>query len=52
MIIGLGITPDHENSIPANRIRSPVHIKPEWYFLFAYAILHWRLYIGHRYSHN
>ena len=30
---------DPENSIPANRIRSPVHIKPEWYFLFAYAIL-------------
>ena len=29
MIIGLRITPDHENSIPANRIRSPVHIKPE-----------------------
>jgi hypothetical protein len=29
MIIGLGITPDPENSIPANRIRSPVHIKPE-----------------------
>jgi len=39
MIIGLRITSDPENSIPANRIRSPVHIKPEWYFLFAYAIL-------------
>ena len=39
IILGLRITPDHENSIPANRIRSPVHIKPEWYFLFAYATL-------------
>jgi len=39
MIIGIRITSDPENSIPANRIRSPVHIKPEWYFLFAYAIL-------------
>jgi len=25
--------------IAANRLRSPVHIVPEWYFLFAYAIL-------------
>jgi ubiquinol-cytochrome c reductase cytochrome b subunit len=39
MIIGLRITSEPLNSIPANRIRSPVHIKPEWYFLFAYAIL-------------
>lgn len=30
---------DPENWIPANPIVSPVHIQPEWYFLFAYAIL-------------
>jgi len=30
---------DPENWIPANPIVSPVHIQPEWYFLFAYEIL-------------
>lgn len=30
---------DVENFIPANPIVTPVHIQPEWYFLFAYAIL-------------
>lgn len=30
---------DPENFIPANPIRTPLHIQPEWYFLFAYAIL-------------
>nr|QRW36453.1 cytochrome b [Notocrater youngi] len=30
---------DPENSIPANPLVTPVHIQPEWYFLFAYAIL-------------
>merc|ERR1711976_996813 len=30
---------DPENFIPANPIVTPVHIKPEWYFLWAYAIL-------------
>lgn len=30
---------DPENWIPANPIKSPVHIQPEWYFLFAYGIL-------------
>lgn len=30
---------DPENFIPANPISTPVHIQPEWYFLFAYAIL-------------
>jgi ubiquinol-cytochrome c reductase cytochrome b subunit len=30
---------DPENFLPANPIRTPVHIQPEWYFLFAYAIL-------------
>nr|DBA44303.1 TPA_asm: cytochrome b [Peltospira operculata] len=28
-----------ENFIPANPLVTPVHIQPEWYFLFAYAIL-------------
>nr|YP_010713305.1 cytochrome b [Mesobuthus eupeus]WDA95756.1 cytochrome b [Mesobuthus eupeus] len=30
---------DPENCIPANPLVTPVHIQPEWYFLFAYAIL-------------
>ena len=30
---------DPENFIPANPIITPIHIQPEWYFLFAYAIL-------------
>ena len=30
---------DEENSKIANEFNSPIHIKPEWYFLFAYAIL-------------
>lgn len=30
---------DAENFIPANPLVTPVHIQPEWYFLFAYAIL-------------
>nr|YP_009257176.1 cytochrome b [Sinobatis borneensis]ANG44201.1 cytochrome b [Sinobatis borneensis] len=30
---------DTENFIPANPLVTPPHIKPEWYFLFAYAIL-------------
>jgi ubiquinol-cytochrome c reductase cytochrome b subunit len=30
---------DPENFIKANPMVTPVHIKPEWYFLFAYAIL-------------
>jgi len=28
-----------DNFIPANPIITPPHIVPEWYFLFAYAIL-------------
>nr|YP_004465357.1 cytochrome b [Macrochirichthys macrochirus]BAK22912.1 cytochrome b [Macrochirichthys macrochirus] len=28
-----------ENFTPANPMATPMHIKPEWYFLFAYAIL-------------
>lgn len=30
---------DPDNFIPANPLSTPVHIQPEWYFLFAYAIL-------------
>nr|ADF43402.1 cytochrome b [Hemiphyllodactylus yunnanensis]ADF43403.1 cytochrome b [Hemiphyllodactylus yunnanensis]ADF43404.1 cytochrome b [Hemiphyllodactylus yunnanensis] len=30
---------DPENYTPANPLVTPPHIKPEWYFLFAYAIL-------------
>ena len=30
---------DPENFIPANPLVTPVHIIPEWYFLWAYAIL-------------
>nr|YP_010713318.1 cytochrome b [Lychas mucronatus]WDA95769.1 cytochrome b [Lychas mucronatus] len=33
------ILADPENFIPANPLVTPVHIQPEWYFLFAYAIL-------------
>lgn len=47
MVITLGIVRmfmpvalgDPENFIPANPLVTPVHIKPEWYFLWAYAIL-------------
>jgi len=30
---------DPDNFIPANSLVTPAHIQPEWYFLFAYAIL-------------
>nr|Q6ELU7.1 RecName: Full=Cytochrome b; AltName: Full=Complex III subunit 3; AltName: Full=Complex III subunit III; AltName: Full=Cytochrome b-c1 complex subunit 3; AltName: Full=Ubiquinol-cytochrome-c reductase complex cytochrome b subunit [Pronolagus randensis]AAS54933.1 cytochrome b [Pronolagus randensis] len=30
---------DPDNYSPANPLNTPPHIKPEWYFLFAYAIL-------------
>jgi len=30
---------DPENFIPANLLVTPVHIQPEWYFLFAYTML-------------
>nr|YP_010350284.1 cytochrome b [Pyemotes zhonghuajia]UOK09668.1 cytochrome b [Pyemotes zhonghuajia] len=33
------ISTDPENFIPANPLITPIHIQPEWYFLFAYAIL-------------
>ena len=28
-----------DNFIPANPLVTPAHIQPEWYYLFAYAIL-------------
>nr|ART66016.1 cytochrome b [Pentacheles laevis] len=30
---------DPDNFVPANPLVTPLHIQPEWYFLFAYAIL-------------
>lgn len=30
---------DPDNFIPANPLLTPIHIQPEWYFLFAYTIL-------------
>lgn len=30
---------DPDNFIPSNPLSTPIHIQPEWYFLFAYAIL-------------
>nr|QFI35944.1 cytochrome b [Mileewa albovittata] len=30
---------DPDNFTPANPMSTPIHIQPEWYFLFAYAIL-------------
>lgn len=30
---------DPDNFLPSNPISTPIHIQPEWYFLFAYAIL-------------
>ena len=38
-IFAPNILGDPENFIPANPLVTPVHIKPEWYFLWAYAIL-------------
>nr|ACF93187.1 cytochrome b [Barbatula nuda] len=34
-----GLLGDPENFTPANPLVTPPHIQPEWYFLFAYAIL-------------
>jgi len=39
LLINPLILGDEENFILANPIVTPVHIQPEWYFLFAYAIL-------------
>jgi len=39
ILISPNILGDPENFIPANPLVTPIHIQPEWYFLFAYAIL-------------
>lgn len=39
ILLGPWILGDPENFIEANNLSSPIHIKPEWYFLWAYAIL-------------
>lgn len=39
IIINPYIIGDPENFSPANPFVTPIHIQPEWYFLFAYAIL-------------
>jgi ubiquinol-cytochrome c reductase cytochrome b subunit len=38
-LISPNLLGDVENFTPANPIVTPPHIQPEWYFLFAYAIL-------------
>lgn len=38
-VINPNLLGDPDNFIPANPLVTPVHIQPEWYFLFAYAIL-------------
>ena len=39
VLIFPNILGEPDNFIPANPIVTPPHIVPEWYFLFAYAIL-------------
>lgn len=39
ILIAPYILGDPDNFIPANPLVTPPHIQPEWYFLFAYAIL-------------
>nr|YP_008992998.1 cytochrome b [Cyclemys tcheponensis]AEZ35310.1 cytochrome b [Cyclemys tcheponensis]AFA33971.1 cytochrome b [Cyclemys tcheponensis] len=38
-LFSLYLLSDPDNFTPANPLSTPPHIKPEWYFLFAYAIL-------------
>nr|YP_010265210.1 cytochrome b [Allodia zaitzevi]UIP57081.1 cytochrome b [Allodia zaitzevi] len=38
-LIAPNLLGDPDNFIPANPLNTPPHIQPEWYFLFAYAIL-------------
>nr|UJG45174.1 cytochrome b [Dolichopus brevipennis] len=38
-LISPNLLGDPDNFTPANPLVTPVHIQPEWYFLFAYAIL-------------
>lgn len=37
--VSLWMAAEGENFLIANPLQTPAHIKPEWYFLFAYAIL-------------
>nr|YP_009919024.1 cytochrome b [Norellisoma spinimanum]QMP96617.1 cytochrome b [Norellisoma spinimanum] len=39
ILINPNLLGDPDNFIPANPLVTPIHIQPEWYFLFAYAIL-------------
>jgi len=39
MLVLINVLRDVENYLSANPLVTPLHIKPEWYFLFAYAIL-------------
>nr|YP_010373914.1 cytochrome b [Coomaniella copipes]UPI13482.1 cytochrome b [Coomaniella copipes] len=39
ILISPNLLGDPDNFNPANPLETPVHIQPEWYFLFAYAIL-------------
>nr|ABN15047.1 cytochrome b [Fukomys sp. PAVD-2007] len=39
MLFSPDLLSDPDNYTPANPLNTPPHIKPEWYFLFAYAIL-------------
>nr|YP_009515326.1 cytochrome b [Limnadia lenticularis]AXH81659.1 cytochrome b [Limnadia lenticularis] len=39
VLISPNLLGDPDNFSPANPLVTPVHIQPEWYFLFAYAIL-------------
>lgn len=38
-LINPNLLGDPDNFTPANPLITPIHIQPEWYFLFAYAIL-------------
>nr|AFA46191.1 cytochrome b [Cercopithecus pogonias nigripes] len=39
MLLAPDLLNDPDNYTPADPLNTPPHIKPEWYFLFAYAIL-------------
>lgn len=39
VLVNPNLLGDPDNFIPANPLVTPAHIQPEWYFLFAYAIL-------------
>nr|AML26767.1 cytochrome b [Scarabaeidae sp. BMNH 1274750] len=39
MLMNPYLLSDPDNFMPANPLVTPIHIQPEWYFLFAYAIL-------------